>query len=73
MKYQGKLSTFAKEVCEALRKMNSSKCKWTWYNTYQTLYDRAKNIIRKNVTIAFYSEKEQLYLETGMLGVGLSL
>ena len=28
------------------------------------LYDRAKNINKKNVTMAFYKEKQQLYLVT---------
>ena len=35
------------------------------------LYNRDKNIIKKNATMAFYKEEEQLYLETDMLGVGL--
>ena len=38
---------------------------------YQTLYDRAKNIMKKNVTMAFYNEYEQLYQETDASGVGL--
>ena len=59
------------EVCKLLRKLTSSKYKWTWKNLYQNLYYRAKNIIEKNATIAFYIEKEQLYLETDVLVVGL--
>ena len=35
----------------------------TQNNMYQNLYDRAKNIIKKNATMAFYYEKEQLYLQ----------
>ena len=39
----------------------------------QNLYDRGdKNIIKKNWNIAFYNEKEQLYLETVTLRVGLT-
>ena len=67
----GRVLPSATEVCEQLRKLNSSECKWTWNNTYQNLYYRAKNIIKKNVTIVFYNEKEQLYLEMDALGVEL--
>ena len=35
------------------------------------LYNRTKNIIKKNVTMAFYNEKKQFYLETDVLGVWL--
>ena len=48
----------------------SLTCKWTW-NTYQSLYNRAINIIKKNMTMTFYNEKEQLYIETDALGAGL--
>ena len=44
---------------------------WIWNNTYKNLYDRAKNIMKKNAVMVFYNEKEQLYLETDVLGVGL--
>ena len=32
---------------------------------------RGKTITKKNATMAFYNEEEQLYLETGMFGIGL--
>ena len=34
-------------------------------------YTRAKNIIKKNATMAFYDKKWQLYLETDVFGVSL--
>ena len=40
-------------------------------HTYQNLNKRARNIIKKNETMEFYNEKEQLYLETDALGIGL--
>ena len=39
--------------------------------TYIKTYMRAKNVIKKNVTTAFFNETEQLYLETDALGVWL--
>ena len=38
--------------------------------TYQSLYDRAKNIIKKNVTVACYKNQE-MYLGTDVLQIGL--
>ena len=67
----GKFLSSTTEVCEPFTKLVSLKCEWTWNNTFQNLYDRAKNMILKNATIAFYSEKEQLFLETDALHVGL--
>ena len=57
MNYLGKFSPSTAEVCEPLRKHTLSKCKWMRNFTYQNLYNRAKNIIKKNVTIIFYNKK----------------
>ena len=35
-----------------------------WYCTYQKLYLQEKSIIKKDMSVKFYNEKEQLYLET---------
>ena len=56
-------------MCEPLRYYQKSK--WMWNNTYQNLHERVKTIIKKNETIMFYNEKEQLYLESHTLGFGL--
>ena len=48
------------------------KSEWTWNITYKNLYKRPKSITRKYVSMAFYSDKEQLYLETDALGVSLT-
>ena len=71
MKYLGKIFPSMAEVYDPLRKLTLSKSEWTWNTTYQNLYKRAKNIIKKNSTMSFYNEKEPFYLETDTLGVGL--
>ena len=71
MNYLGKFLPSTTEVCEPLRKLTSSQCEWTWNNTYQRLYNRAKTTIKKDATIVFYIMKEQLYLETNMSGVSI--
>ena len=38
---------------------------------YQCLYDRAKAIIKKDTTMAFYNKKGQLYIDTDASGLGL--
>ena len=38
-------------------------------STYQYLYDRGKYIIKRDMTTAFYNEKEQLHLERDVLDV----
>ena len=37
-----------------------------------TLYERAKAIIKKDTSMAYCNEKEQLFLEMDVLGVDLS-
>ena len=37
----------------------------------QNLYDKAKNIIKDNATMAFYNVIQQLYIKTDALGVSL--
>ena len=71
MSYIQKFSSSIAEVYKPLRKLTSSKFKLTWNNTYQNLYNRAKNIIKKNEAMGFYNEKGQLYLETDALCVGV--
>ena len=47
------------------------KVQWTWHNTNQNLYGKAKNITKKNTTMAFCKEKKQVYLKIDVSGVGL--
>ena len=55
--YLGIFSPSTTEVYEPLRKLLSPNCEWTLNNTYQNLYNRAKIIIKKNATMAFYNDK----------------
>ena len=64
MNYLRKFSLLTAEVCEALKMLISWRYEWTWNNTYQNLNDRTNTSIKKDTAIAFYNEKEQLYLET---------
>ena len=58
-----KFSLVTAEVCETLQKLTSAKCKWIWNSTHQNLYDKTKKIMKKNVTMAFYNQKQQSHLE----------
>ena len=73
MNYLGKFLPLTAEVCKPLRKLTLLKFEWTWNNTYQNLQDRAKTIIKKTVTMTFFNEKEQPYLERDALGAGLGV
>ena len=44
------------EICEPLRKLTALKCEWTSKCIYQNLYDKAKYIIKKNVTMTSYNK-----------------
>ena len=46
---------------------------WTWNSKYQNEYNRAKFIIKKNMTRAFHHEKQQQYLETDVCSVSLGV
>ena len=54
---------------QATEKAHIIKNECTWNNTYQNLYERAKNIIKKNETMAVYHTKEHLSIETDAFGV----
>ena len=69
--YMGKCLPSTAEVCKPVRRLISFKCGWTWNSTYQSLYNRAKTTIKKSIAMAVCNEKEQLYLEADVLGVGL--
>ena len=71
MNYLVKVLPSTAEICKPLQNLTSLKCDWTWNSTQQNLYNSSKNIIKRNLTMAFYNEKQQLYLETDALGVSL--
>ena len=71
MNYLGKFLAATAEVCEPCRKLVPLKSEWTWNRTYQNLYAREKAAMKIAATMVFCNDKEQLYLETDVLGVGL--
>ena len=49
----------------------SSRAAWTWNALYQSLFVKAKLLIKAEVCLKFYDESKPLYLETDASGVGL--
>ena len=69
--YLGKFSPGTAEVCKLLHKLTSSKMMWTWNASYQQLFDKAKSIIKADVSMKFYDDSKPFYLETDASRVGL--
>ena len=42
-----------------------------WNSRYQNLYERTKSIIKVDTSVKFYNEKEPLYPQIDISGVGL--
>ena len=59
------------DVCESLRKLMSANAEWTWNAMFQSMFDKAKAIIKEDAYIKFYDETKQLHIERGASGVGL--
>ena len=47
------------------------KTEWTWNESYQRLFNKAKTIIKEDMCMKFYDETSQPYLETDECVVGL--
>ena len=47
------------------------KVDWPWKKTYDELYNNTKALVKKGTCMKFYNERQALYLETDMSGVGL--
>ena len=69
--YLGKFSPGMADVCAPLCKLTSSKVTWTWNTSYQSLFNKAKLLIKSDVCMKFYDDTKPLYLETDASGVGL--
>ena len=61
--YSSKFSPSTASKCESLRQLTWSKTEWTWNETYQKLFDKAKSIIKEDVFMKFCIETQPLYLE----------
>ena len=69
--YLGKFSPGAADVCDPLHSLTSSKVTWTWNASYQSLFNKAKLLIKSYMCMKFYDDTEPLYLETDVFRVGL--
>ena len=69
--YLGKYCPSTSNMCEPVQKLMSSKTLWTWNALYQTLFNKAKSLIKDDVCMKFYDETKHLYLETNGSGIGL--
>ena len=68
--YLDKFSPVTAEVCDPLQKLTSSEATWTWNAPYQSLFVKAKLLIKSDMCMKFYNTKP-LYLETDASRVGL--
>ena len=69
--YLGKFSLGTADVCDPLHKLTSNKVIWTWNASYQSLFSKAKPLIKSDMCMKFYDDTKPLYLETDASGVGL--
>ena len=70
--YLGKFSPGTADVCDPHHKLTLSKVTWTWNASYQSLFNRAKLLIKSDMCMKFYDEIKPLYLETDTSRVGLA-
>ena len=68
--YLGTFSPGTTNVCDSLCKLTSSKVTWTWNSLHQTLFNKAKSLIKVDMCM-FYGNTKPLYLETEVPRVGL--
>ena len=69
--YLGKFSPGTADVYDPLCKMTFSKVTWTWNASYQTLFNKAKLLIKYDFCMKFYNDTKLPYLETDASGVGI--
>ena len=58
-------------VYDPLWKLTSSRVAWTWNASYQSLFVKAKLLIKADVCMKFYDESKPRYLKTDASRVGL--
>ena len=69
--YLGKFSPGTAVVCEPLQKLTSSKATWRWNASHQSLFVKAKLLIKSDKCMKFYVNTKLLYLKTDTSGVSL--
>ena len=70
MIYSGEFSPATANICEPLLRLTSRKTEWTWNSMHQDLCEEARAVIKDNISMKFYNEKETLYLEPDASSVG---
>ena len=70
--YLDKFSPGTADVCDPLHKLTLSKAKWTWNASYQSLFNKAKLLIKSDVCMKFYNDIKPFTYKTDACGVGLS-
>ena len=58
--YLGKFSPGTADVCDPLHKLTSSKAIWTWNASYQSLFNKAKLLIKSDMSMKFYNDTKPL-------------
>ena len=73
--YLAKFSPSTAAVCDPLHKLRSSKVTWTWNVSYQSLFNKAKLLIKSDMCKKFYDDSKPLYVEidTSRVDLGAAL
>ena len=69
--YMGKFSPGTAAVSDPLLKLTLIQVTWTWNASYQSLFAKAKLLIKFDMCMKFYDDTKPLYLETDTSRVGL--
>ena len=71
--YLGKFSPGTTDVCDLMHRMTSSKMIWTWNASYQTLFNKAKLLIKSDMYMKLYDDTKPLYTYISEVGLGAAL
>ena len=69
--YLSKFSLSTADMCDPLCKLTLSKVTQTLNASYQSLFGRAKLLIKSDMYMKFYDDTKPLYLKTDASGVSL--
>ena len=69
--YLGKNSPGTADVCDLFCKLTSNKVTWTWNAFDQSLFNKAKLLIKSVMCMKYYNDTKPLYLETDASRGGL--
>ena len=69
--FLGKFSPGTADVCDPLHKLILSKTTWTQKASFQSLFNKAKLLIKSDMCMKFCNDTKPLYLETDSSRVGL--